>query len=115
MRVTWWCDGHPRRDGGVGPSRHIDRIARTLEPGPLTIPGAVRDDNYRRSRPGPRARVPQKGCDLAARNRPNDSDNTVALTRPYLSELGSYPLLTAERGRRSWGHRQCQCGWSAEC
>jgi RNA polymerase sigma factor (sigma-70 family) len=31
------------------------------------------------------------------RNRPRDSDSSVDLTRRYLSELGSYPLLTAEQ------------------
>jgi RNA polymerase sigma factor (sigma-70 family) len=31
------------------------------------------------------------------RSRPRDSDSTVDLTRRYLSELGSYPLLTAEQ------------------
>ena len=30
-------------------------------------------------------------------HRPKDSDSTVDLTRRYLSELGSYPLLTAEQ------------------
>ncbi len=34
---------------------------------------------------------------MAARNRPNASESTVDLTRRYLSELGSYPLLTAEQ------------------
>ena len=34
---------------------------------------------------------------MPPRNRPRDSDSTVDLTRRYLSELGSYPLLTAEQ------------------
>jgi RNA polymerase primary sigma factor len=33
----------------------------------------------------------------AGRNRSIESDSTVDLTRRYLSELGSYPLLTAEQ------------------
>jgi RNA polymerase sigma factor (sigma-70 family) len=34
---------------------------------------------------------------LPARNRPSDGDSDVDLVRRYLSELGSYPLLTAEQ------------------
>jgi RNA polymerase sigma factor (sigma-70 family) len=34
---------------------------------------------------------------LPARNRPGDGDTDVDLVRRYLSELGSYPLLTAEQ------------------
>ena len=34
---------------------------------------------------------------VPARNRPNDTEGTVDLTRRYLSELGSYPLLSAEQ------------------
>ena len=34
---------------------------------------------------------------MAGRNRPRTSESTVDLTRRYLSELGSYPLLTAEQ------------------
>ena len=34
---------------------------------------------------------------MPGRNRPIESDSTVDLTRRYLSELGSYPLLTAEQ------------------
>jgi RNA polymerase sigma factor (sigma-70 family) len=34
---------------------------------------------------------------VAGRNRHSDSDSSVDLTRRYLSELGSYPLLTAEQ------------------
>jgi RNA polymerase sigma factor (sigma-70 family) len=34
---------------------------------------------------------------LAGRTRPSDGDNDVDLVRRYLSELGSYPLLTAEQ------------------
>ncbi|HEX4868611.1 MAG TPA: sigma-70 family RNA polymerase sigma factor [Acidimicrobiales bacterium] len=34
---------------------------------------------------------------MRAHNRSTDSDSTVDLTRRYLSELGSYPLLTAEQ------------------
>jgi RNA polymerase sigma factor (sigma-70 family) len=34
---------------------------------------------------------------LPARNRPSDGDADVDLVRRYLSELGSYPLLTAEQ------------------
>jgi RNA polymerase sigma factor (sigma-70 family) len=33
---------------------------------------------------------------VASRMRPNDHEGTVDLTRRYLAELGSYPLLTAE-------------------
>ena len=34
---------------------------------------------------------------MPGRNRSNESENRVDLTRRYLSELGSYPLLTAEQ------------------
>jgi RNA polymerase primary sigma factor len=34
---------------------------------------------------------------VAGRNRSQDSESSVDLTRRYLSELGSYPLLTAEQ------------------
>jgi RNA polymerase sigma factor (sigma-70 family) len=34
---------------------------------------------------------------VPGRNRSSDSESTVDLTRRYLSELGSYPLLTAEQ------------------
>ena len=34
---------------------------------------------------------------MPGRNRSIESDGTVDLTRRYLSELGSYPLLTAEQ------------------
>ena len=34
---------------------------------------------------------------MPGRNRSIESDSTVDLTRRYLSELGSYPLLTAEQ------------------
>jgi RNA polymerase sigma factor (sigma-70 family) len=34
---------------------------------------------------------------VPGRNRSNDGESTVDLTRRYLSELGSYPLLTAEQ------------------
>ncbi|MGQ0431372.1 MAG: sigma-70 family RNA polymerase sigma factor [Microthrixaceae bacterium] len=34
---------------------------------------------------------------MPGRNRSNDPESTVDLTRRYLSELGSYPLLTAEQ------------------
>jgi RNA polymerase sigma factor (sigma-70 family) len=34
---------------------------------------------------------------VPGRNRSQQSENTVDLTRRYLSELGSYPLLTAEQ------------------
>jgi RNA polymerase primary sigma factor len=34
---------------------------------------------------------------VRAHNRSTDSESTVDLTRRYLSELGSYPLLTAEQ------------------
>ena len=34
---------------------------------------------------------------MPGRNRSQESDSTVDLTRRYLSELGSYPLLTAEQ------------------
>ena len=34
---------------------------------------------------------------MPGRNRPTESESTVDLTRRYLSELGSYPLLTAEQ------------------
>jgi len=34
---------------------------------------------------------------VPGRNRSHESENTVDLTRRYLSELGSYPLLTAEQ------------------
>ncbi|MEX2294650.1 MAG: sigma-70 family RNA polymerase sigma factor [Acidimicrobiales bacterium] len=34
---------------------------------------------------------------MPGRNRSNESENTVDLTRRYLSELGSYPLLSAEQ------------------
>ena len=34
---------------------------------------------------------------MPGRNRSHESESTVDLTRRYLSELGSYPLLTAEQ------------------
>ncbi len=34
---------------------------------------------------------------MPGRNRSSEGENTVDLTRRYLSELGSYPLLTAEQ------------------
>ena len=34
---------------------------------------------------------------MPGRNRSKESESTVDLTRRYLSELGSFPLLTAEQ------------------
>ena len=34
---------------------------------------------------------------MPGRNRSQEGESTVDLTRRYLSELGSYPLLTAEQ------------------
>src|SRR5689334_16202352 len=46
--------------------------------------------------PGHLAYVGKHGGPVAGRNRSQESESSVDLTRRYLSELGSYPLLTAE-------------------
>src|SRR5690349_20923625 len=47
--------------------------------------------------PGHLAYVGKHGGPVAGRNRSQESESSVDLTRRYLSELGSYPLLTAEQ------------------
>src|SRR5690606_18557226 len=56
-------------------------------------------DLLERAGPSPNAVVTTTTFDstMSGRKRVADSESSVDLTRQYLSELGSYPLLTAEQ------------------
>src|SRR5688572_1919861 len=62
-----------------------------------TIPEPSGTLNYRRSTIEPSGRGLVTEDQVPGRSRSHESESTVDLTRRYLSELGSYPLLTAEQ------------------